>query len=122
MTRLCEKSNKNGGGNSESLGKLSRQTMALQRERDNLVEEAQKLRADKERAEDYIIELETRSANAHETNANLKQEIQTRQNELALQERQKELMEKELKHSVADCEEKTHEIRSLQVRSKSLSF
>ena len=44
----------------------------------------------------------------------MKHEIQTRQNDLALQERQKEIMEKELKHSVAECEDKALEIRSLQ--------
>ena len=139
MTRLCEKSNNTGGGNTESLGKLSRQKQALQRERDNLIEESQKLRADKERAEEYIIELETTSAESRQTNTQLKQEIQTRQNDLALQgtdystnitlftekfsvswnftypikERQKELTEKELKHTIAECEEKTLEIRSL---------
>ena len=85
MTRLCEKSNNTGGGNTESLGKLSRQKQALQRERDNLIEESQKLRADKERAEEYIIELETTSAESRQTNTTLKQEIQTRQNDLALQ-------------------------------------
>ena len=85
MTRLCEKSNNTGGGNTESLGKLSRQKQALQRERDNLIEESQKLRADKERAEEYIIELETTSAESRQTNTQLKQEIQTRQNDLALQ-------------------------------------
>ena len=69
----------------ESLGKLSRQKQALQRERDNLIEESQKLRADKERAEEYIIELETTSAESRQTNTQLKQEIQTRQNDLALQ-------------------------------------
>ena len=85
MTRLCEKSNNTGGGKTESLGKLSRQKQALQRERDNLIEESQKLRADKERAEEYIIELETTSAESRQTNTQLKQEIQTRQNDLALQ-------------------------------------
>merc|ERR1711892_546690 len=114
LTRLCEKSNNTGGGNTESLGKLSRQKQALQRERDNLIEESQKMRADKERAEDYIIELESTSAAAHLMNVTLKQEIQTRQNDLSLQERQKEITEKELKNMSSECEEKTLEIRQLQ--------
>merc|ERR1712106_914401 len=114
LTRLCEKSNNTGGGNTESLGKLSRQKQALQRERDNLIEESQKMRADKERAEDYIIELESTSAAAHLMNVTLKQEIQTRQNDISLQERQKEITEKELKNMSSECEEKTLEIRQLQ--------
>merc|ERR1712123_497850 len=114
LTRLCEKSNNTGGGNTESLGKLSRQKQALQRERDNLIEESQKMRANKERAEDYIIELESTSAAAHLMNVTLKQEIQTRQNDLSLQERQKEITEKELKNMSSECEEKTLEIRQLQ--------
>ena len=49
-----------------------------------------------------------------QANAELRQEVQTRQNDLALQERQKDVMEKELKTSVFDCEEKTGEIKTLQ--------
>ena len=44
----------------------------------------------------------------------MKQEILNRQNDLAIQERQKEALEKELKHTVVECDEKTSENKSLQ--------
>ena len=78
-------------------------------------------------AEEQIMELEASSAegislilisfkfgySALQSNAELRQEVQTRQNDLALQERQKDVMEKELKQTLAECEEKTGEIKTL---------
>ena len=116
---------------------FSKQKQAFQKERDHLIEETTKLRVAMQEAEEHIMELEESSAEgdflfffchfvlsnfvifrqsylALQANAELRQEVQTRQNDLALQERQKDVMEKELKTSVFDCEEKTGEINTLQ--------
>ena len=64
-----------------------------------------------------IKELESSAAEAQKSNVNLKQEILNRQNDLAMQERQKETLEKELKLSIVECEEKASENKSLQAGS-----
>jgi len=114
LTQLCEKSKNTGGGTGEGISELSKQKQAFQKERDQLIEETQKLRVGMQEAEEQIMELEASSAEALAHNAELRQEVQTRQNDLALQERQKDIMEKELKQTMSECEEKTFEIKNLQ--------
>lgn len=114
LTRLCEKSKGTSGGNSESIGELSKQKQAIQRERDALIEEAHKLRTEMALADERITDLENDSSKAHQLNVELKQEVQTRQNDVALLERQKDLMEKELKQCQNDSDDKGTEIKSLQ--------
>jgi chromosome segregation ATPase len=113
LTMLCEKSKNNTNGTGEGISELSKQKQAFQKERDHLIEETQKLRVAMQDAEEQIMELEASSAEALQSNAELRQEVQTRQNDLALQERQKDVMEKELKQTLAECEEKTGEIKTL---------
>merc|ERR1712159_573453 len=74
LTRLCEKSKGTSGGNSESIGALSKQKQAIQRERDALIEEARKLRTEMALADERITDLENDSSKAHQLNAELKQE------------------------------------------------
>ena len=62
LTQLCEKSKNTGGGTGEGISELSKQKQAFQKERDQLIEETQKLRVGMQEAEEQIMELEASSA------------------------------------------------------------
>merc|ERR1719402_539619 len=90
-----------------------RQKADLVKERDALHVECNRNRDKLTAADEHIIDLENKSAQAVQTISDLKHEMQTRQNEIAKEQRYKQKLEKDLKQALTELEAKQLETKTL---------